>query len=89
MTSVLWDQAAGLADIAEALRLIASGEIDAGRHMTMVGSLDQLPNALQMMKNTETEGKIVLYPHIRPTPLLPAKNWKWENEQKFLMERKR
>jgi len=77
------------ADIAEALRLIASEEIDAGRHMTMVGSLDQLPNALQMMKNTETDGKIVLYPHIRPTTLLAAKNWKRKDEQKFLKERKR
>ena len=77
------------ADIAEALRLIASKEIDAGRHMTMVGSLDQLPKALEMMKNTETDGKIVLYPHIRPTSLVPAKNWKWENEQTFLLERKR
>lgn len=77
------------ADIAEALRLIASKEIDAGRHMTLVGSLDQLPNALEMMKNTETDGKIVLYPHIRSTALLPAKNWMFEDEQKFLQERKR
>jgi L-sorbose 1-phosphate reductase len=77
------------ADIAEALRLLASGEIDAGRHMTMVGSLEQLPNALDMIKSTETDGKIVLYPQIRPTTLLPAKNWKWEDEQQFLLERKR
>jgi len=77
------------ADIAEALHLIASKEIDAGRHITLAGSLDQLPNALQMIKNTETDGKIVLYPHIRPTTLLPAKNWKWEDEQRFLMERER
>jgi L-sorbose 1-phosphate reductase len=77
------------ADIAEALGLIASNEIDAGRHMSMVGSLDQLPNALQMMKNTETDGKIVLYPHIRSTSLKPARNWKSEHEQLFLVERAR
>jgi L-iditol 2-dehydrogenase len=76
------------ADIAEALRLIALGEIDAGRHMTMVGSLDQLPRALQMVKNTETDGKIVLYPHIRQTALSVAKNWGREDELKFVEERK-
>jgi L-sorbose 1-phosphate reductase len=76
------------ADIAEALRLVASGEIDAGRHMTMVGSLDQLPRALQMVKNTETDGKIVLYPHICPTELSLAKNWGSQDELKFLEERK-
>lgn len=72
------------ADIAETLRMIASGEFDVGRHMTMVGSLDQLPRALEMVKNTETDGKIVLYPHIAPTPLEPAKGWTRREEQDFL-----
>jgi L-iditol 2-dehydrogenase len=75
------------ADIAEALRMIASGEIDVGRHMTIVGSLDQLPRALQMVKNTETDGKIVLYPHIRQTDLIAAKGWRQEDELRFLQER--
>jgi L-sorbose 1-phosphate reductase len=77
------------ADIAEALGLIASKEIDAGRHMSMAGSLDQLPKALQMMMNAETDGKIVLFPHIRSTSLKPARNWKLEDEQLFLAERAR
>jgi L-sorbose 1-phosphate reductase len=76
------------ADIAEALRMIASGEIDAGRHMAMVGSLDQLPCALQMVKKTETDGKIVLYPHICQTALSVAKSWGKKDELKFLEERK-
>jgi len=62
------------ADIAEALRLIASGVINPGRHLTMVGSLDQLPRALQMVRKTQTDGKIVLYPQIWPSALQPAKN---------------
>ncbi|MCX6935874.1 MAG: zinc-binding dehydrogenase [Verrucomicrobia bacterium] len=72
------------ADIAETLRMVAAGEFDPGLHMTMVGSLDQAPKALEMVKNTETDGKIVLYPHIRPTPLEPAKGWKLGDEQSFL-----
>ena len=48
--------------------MVAAGEFDPGLHMTMVGSLDQAPRALEMVKNTETDGKIVLYPHISPTP---------------------
>jgi len=77
------------ADITETLRLMASGEIEVSRHMTMVGSLDQFPRALAMVKNTETDGKIVLYPQVKPTPLRPAKNWTRNNEEKFLTERGR
>ena len=69
------------ADIAETLRMIAAREFDVGRHMTMVGSLDQLPRALEMVRNTETDGKIVLYPHIRHTPLVQARNWTLGEEQ--------
>ena len=72
------------ADIAETLRMIAEGELDVGHHMTMVGSLDQLPRALEMVKNTETDGKIVLYPHIRHTELVAAMGWTGTDEQDFV-----
>ena len=72
------------ADIVETLRLISQGDIEVSRHMTMVGSLDQLPRALEMVKNTETDGKIVLYPHIPQTPLRAAKNWTPADERTFL-----
>jgi threonine dehydrogenase-like Zn-dependent dehydrogenase len=72
------------ADIAETLRMFAAGEFDVGRHMTMVGSLDQLPRALEMVKNTETDGKIVLYPHIRQTQLVEAKGWTGREEKDFV-----
>lgn len=75
------------ADVAETLRLVCSGRIEVGRHMTRVGSLDQLPRALEMVKNTETDGKIVLYPHIRPTPLRGAKNWTRTEEVAFVADR--
>lgn len=75
------------ADIAETLGLVSNGNFEVCRHMTMVGSLDQLPRALEMVKNTETDGKIVLYPHVRPTPLRPAKNWTKIEEDAFMGER--
>ena len=71
-------------DIAETLRMIADGDLDVGHHMTMVGSLDQLPRALEMVKNTETDGKIVLYPHICHTQLVEAKGWTGREEQDFV-----
>ena len=74
------------ADIAETLRLVSSGGFEVGRHMSMVGSLDQLPHALELVKNTKTDGKIVLYPHLPPSPLRPAKNWKSADEARFLAE---
>jgi len=73
------------ADIAETLRLIATGDLRPGTHMTTVGSLDQFPRALEMVKNTETEGKIVLYPGIRSTPLRSAVRWTAEDERAFLL----
>ena len=73
-------------DIAETLRMVAAGEFDPGLHLTMVGSLDQAPRALEMVRKTETEGKIVLYPQIRSTPLTPAKHWKRRDEQEFLKQ---
>ena len=75
------------ADIAETLRMVAAGEFDPGLHMTMVGSLDQAPRALEMVKNVETDGKIVLYPHIRTTPLTPARHWKRSDEIAFLNQK--
>jgi len=74
------------ADIAETLRMMVAGEIDAGQHLSLVCSLDQLPRTLEMVKNTETDGRIVFYPHIRLTPLIPAKNWKRSDEEAFLKE---
>jgi threonine dehydrogenase-like Zn-dependent dehydrogenase len=75
------------ADIVETLRMVAAGEFEPGLHMAMVGSLDQAPRALEMVKNGENAGKIVLYPQIAPTPLTLAKQWKRGDEQAFLRGR--
>jgi threonine dehydrogenase-like Zn-dependent dehydrogenase len=76
------------ADVAEALRMVAAGEIEPGRHLDMVGSLDQFPQALEMVKAATVEGKIVLYPQIRRTDLCLVKDWTRAEEMEFLGERK-
>lgn len=74
-------------DVAEALRMVAAGEFDPGRHLYMVGSLDQFPKALELIRNTAVDGKIVLYPTIRPTELRRVDGWKKTDEDVFLAER--
>ena len=75
------------ADVVEALRMVAAAEFDPGLHLTMVGSLDQLPKALRLVEQQETDGKIVLYPHIQTTELFVTKNWGLAEEQALLKER--
>jgi len=45
------------ADMLEALRLVAEHKFDAGAYLDMVGSLDQFPRAIEMVKNTATRAK--------------------------------
>ena len=50
----------------------------------MVGSLDQFPKAIELVKTAATEGKIVLYPHIKHTGLMKVKAWTHADERHFL-----
>jgi len=77
------------ADVAEALRMVAEGEIDPGQHLDMVGSLDQFPKALNLIKDATVEGKIVLYPQIRQTDLRRVQEWTRADEIRFLQERRK
>ncbi|MCA1809318.1 MAG: zinc-binding dehydrogenase [Kiritimatiellia bacterium] len=74
------------ADVAEALRMVAAGEIDPGRHLDMVGSLDRFPEALALVRDAVVEGKIVLYPQAQSMPLLKTENWDRAAEAAFLAE---
>ncbi len=75
-------------DVVEALRMVVGGEIDPGAYLDIVGSLDQFPKALELVRNTAVDGKIVLYPSIRSTELMRVKNWTRADESAFLEERK-
>jgi threonine dehydrogenase-like Zn-dependent dehydrogenase len=72
------------ADMAQAIRMVAERKFDPGQHLAMVGSLDQFPKALKMVEEAKTDGKIVLYPQIRPTELIAVHGWGRSEEQEFL-----
>lgn len=71
-------------DIVATLDLMARRQIDPGKHVGFIGSLDQAPKALRYIEEMKTEGKTVLYPHIRQTDLFPAEGWTREKEVNFL-----
>ena len=50
----------------------------------MVGSLDCFPEALKAVNDAVVEGKVVLYPHVRQTPLAKVSGWRKQDEEKFL-----
>ena len=50
----------------------------------MIGSLDQFTQALQLVKQQQVDGKSVLYPQIRTTPLVEVHNWDRTAEREFL-----
>ena len=72
------------ADVAEALRMVSENEFDAGAYMDMAGSLNQFPKAIEMVKDMQTEGKIVLYPQIKNTDLVRVKQWDRQAESSFI-----
>lgn len=76
-------------DMAEALRMVSEHKFDTGAYLDMVGSLDQFPKAIEMVKNTATEGKIVLYPQIRSTELMRVKSWNRQAENDFVIRKHR
>jgi threonine dehydrogenase-like Zn-dependent dehydrogenase len=62
-------------DMAATLRAIAAGDIDPGNYVAAVGSLDNAIDVLKMIKETKIDGKVMLYPHIKHTPLRMVGHW--------------
>ncbi len=74
-------------DYIETLNAIVDGDIEPGRYVAAVGSLENAPAVLEMIKAGEISGKAILYPQIRPTPLRMVESWSAEEERRFLAER--
>lgn len=72
------------ADMSAALKLVAEQKFDAGAYLDMVGSLDQFPKAIAMVRDAATEGKIVLYPNINSTALERVRGWDRADEAAFI-----
>lgn len=74
-------------DMAGTLDAIHSGLIDPGNYVAGVGSLDNAIDVLRMIKANEMDGKAILYPHIRQTPLRRVEKWSKCEEDEFINER--
>jgi len=73
-------------DIARTLELIASGELDAGAHITRIGDLEHAAGFLEMVKAQQLDGKAVVYPHRRTSAIHTVKSWSAEDERRYFEE---
>jgi len=73
-------------DYMQTLEAIRNNDIDPGNYVAAVGSIDNAPKVLQMIKNNEIQGKAILYPHIKQMNLKMVDYWDEEKENKFLDE---
>ena len=71
-------------DVARTLELMASGEIDAGAHITRIGDLDHAIEFLEMVKAQEIDGKAVVYPHRHTDEIMTVPSWTGEDERAYL-----
>jgi L-iditol 2-dehydrogenase len=74
-------------DMAATLKAIAGRQIDAGNYVAAVGSLDNVIEVLRMIREGKIDGKAILYPHIKQTPLQRVEYWSKEREEDFLNSR--
>jgi threonine dehydrogenase-like Zn-dependent dehydrogenase len=74
-------------DMAATLKAIAEDDINAGNYVAAVGSLDNAIDVLKMIKETKIDGKAILYPHIKQTPLEMVNSWDKQKEINFLNRR--
>ncbi len=71
-------------DMTATLAAIAENDIDPGNYVAAVGSLDNAIDVLKMIKETKIDGKAILYPHCKPTPLQNVEYWDRQQEITFL-----
>jgi threonine dehydrogenase-like Zn-dependent dehydrogenase len=71
-------------DMEATLKAIVNQDIDPGNYVAAVGSLDNAIDVLKMIKETKIDGKAILYPHIKQTPLQRVDHWDKEKEIAFL-----
>lgn len=71
-------------DMEATLKAIHHQDIDPGHYVAAVGSLDNAIDVLKMIKETKIDGKAILYPHIKRTPLQRIDYWNKEKEIAFL-----
>lgn len=71
-------------DVAEALRLMARGDMDAAVHIAHVGDLGHAPELLEMARQQRVAGKAIVYPHRRSDAIATVDRWDGADEQRYL-----
>ena len=74
-------------DLVDALNAIATGDIDPGNFVYGIGSLRHVPRVLEMIRDRQVDGKVIVYPHAEIDELTPVEHWSPEDERKYLDER--
>lgn len=74
-------------DMTATLQAMVDRDINPGNYVAAVGSLDNAVDVLGMIQRTEIDGKAILYPHIRQTPLERVTDWNGDREIALLEER--
>jgi L-sorbose 1-phosphate reductase len=70
-------------DMTATLNAIVADDIDPGHYIAGVGSLDNAIDVLKMIKETKIDGKAILYPHIKHTPLHLTNYWDKTQEKEL------
>jgi L-iditol 2-dehydrogenase len=73
-------------DVARTLELLASGKLDAGKHIARIGDLAHAKALIEMVKRQELDGKAVVYPHRRCEEILKVDSWSAGDERQYLQE---
>lgn len=76
-------------DLQMALESVSRGEIEAGRYVAAVGSLDAVPEALGLMQEGGLPGRAIIYPHIDGIALRQVDGWSPEEEQRLINREER
>ena len=71
-------------DIAETLRLMASGRIVVDRHIVKVGSMNHALQLIDDVRHQRLDGKAVLYPHRPIDQAFEVNSWSAEDEAEHL-----
>ena len=74
-------------DMAATIKAIVDNDVDPGNYVAAVGSLDNAIDVLNMIAETKIDGKAILYPHIKQTPLQFVNHWDKDMEVDFLNQR--
>jgi len=74
-------------DMSATLQAIVNEDINPGNYVAAVGSLDNAIDVLKLIEATKIDGKAMLYPHIKHTPLQLIDHWDKNKEMEFLNDR--